>query len=843
VATVTPDEPPARETARNDAETLNHPPVAAAAAQNLPTQDRLVSGALIANRYQLGAEVGRGGGGAVYQAFDRGAQLSVAVKLLNPHKWSGQRSTDQLYRELRFGRSIQHPNVCRIYDVLEAEAACFLVMEYASAGTLRTTLSDAATPRSFEEKLTDARGLIAGLTAIHRAGLVHRDFKPENILRMADGRLVVSDFGLTRALDQSTFTTGLAGTPGYLAPEVLSGLRESQASDVWSLGVVLHEIFVGCRPDISSLQGAPAVGRKRGAAEGDDPRQAAVGRVYRACLALDPHRRPASAAQVEALFETALRRTSRAKVRWPLGLGGAALGLALAGLLLFLAFPSRPPPSAEPPSRPVSDRSADWSRSRLISVQWGSLCLDAVPPERRIVRAVTQWPETAFEIDVERGSWTEAASVPEGSCFVHSPDGQTVLFTGQGPRGQQVMFAPRPDGRGAVPLVQGSHARWLPSGRAFFFVTDERRAALADIQGAVTPFFSRGTAPFEIRDTAVDDEGTRAAVVARYRLPAEETRLELYDLQARSLMRSWTMNEPTTQAVKFDPLRRTFQFAEGKGTEAVWSEITRGGETRVVGRLPGKTIQRAVRAKGGFVFSALGSTNAYSLYRTRPDRSSQYISARARQLRVSPRGDLVYVQVDKSDLGTIMLKRETSAVIALSDPDMFGDPNISADGQLVVYDHLLTGEIFSCDLSRGDALSKCKQVWVDRGLVAGPGLALEPTGLAVAYVAHSAQAAASHLSLRLLSLSSHQPREVTRVDAECASRCEILWSAPGTVRVCTRSTVTEVDVVSGKKTTVRSLPGAAADACTPPENAAFGYDLRKRDHVEFRFVPDLIESP
>ncbi len=224
-------------------------------------------GQVLADRYVVEGQVGSGGRGTVYRAYDRGAGTWVAIKLLNPGAVAGE---EELFRELRVARAIQHPNVCRIFDVIRDGERTFLTMEFASRGTLADTLRQGPdeTP---PDRLRDVGGVIAGLAAIHAAGLLHRDLKPENVLRMQDGRLVLSDFGLARRIDQTQVTAEHAGTPGYIAPELLSGAgKPTVASDLWSLGVVLRAIAVG------------------------DPKlERATRALVRLCLDADPARRPA----------------------------------------------------------------------------------------------------------------------------------------------------------------------------------------------------------------------------------------------------------------------------------------------------------------------------------------------------------------------------------------------------------------------------------------------------------------------------------------------------------------------------------------------------------------------
>src|SRR4051812_28248086 len=179
-------------------------------------------GPVLADRYVVERELGRGGDGTVYLALDRAGATRVAIKRFDAAPSPEQAAGGPL-RELRLGRAVNHPNVCRVFDFFEAEGRWFLTMEYAPGGTLRTVVGDAAVTRPLADRVADARAIVAGVAAIHAAGFLHRDIKPENVLRMEDGRLVVSDFGLARARDKLTASSNTAGTPGYQAPEAATG--------------------------------------------------------------------------------------------------------------------------------------------------------------------------------------------------------------------------------------------------------------------------------------------------------------------------------------------------------------------------------------------------------------------------------------------------------------------------------------------------------------------------------------------------------------------------------------------------------------------------------------------
>jgi hypothetical protein len=351
-------------------------PTVGAALPAAAAYEPLANGQEVAGRYRISARLGSGGAAVVYEAFDRITQGWLALKVLDLPGWPGSASTESLFRELRYARSVQHPNVCRVYDVFESEGRFFLAMERAGAGTLRTTLHEHGADRPIEDKMQDARAIVAGLAAIHRAGLVHRDLKPENVLRLDDGRLVVSDFGITRALGQTVTRSRLTGTPGYIAPEALDGAEVGQTSDVWSLGVVLHELLSGERPHWDGVRCQPALPPTR------DPREQALARICRACLDMNPARRPHTAVQVERWLARALRPPSRARrlarrAAWLL-----LLPLALAPALLLQRL------------QPAAEIGPCGREAREVCGYAGAVC--------------ERWPDTS-----EHCRWKD---VPQESC-------------------------------------------------------------------------------------------------------------------------------------------------------------------------------------------------------------------------------------------------------------------------------------------------------------------------------------------------------------------------------------------------------------------------------------------
>ena len=210
-------------------------------------------GRLLGNRYQIRELLGRGGMGEVHRAFDLKLRVDVALKAVRPGQAWDERARDLLRREVRAAREVLSPNVCRIFDLVDEGGEELLSMEYIDGATLGETLQ-ARGPLPLAEARDIAAQFLAGLEAIHAAGLVHRDFKPENVMITRAGRVVVMDFGVARAARDAHAMT-IAGTPAYMAPEQARGEEVDARADVFSAGVVLAEMMaVGGRDGLATRQ-------------------------------------------------------------------------------------------------------------------------------------------------------------------------------------------------------------------------------------------------------------------------------------------------------------------------------------------------------------------------------------------------------------------------------------------------------------------------------------------------------------------------------------------------------------------------------------------------------------
>lgn len=207
-------------------------------------------GQVVDGRYRVESRVARGGMATVYLALDRRLDREVALKVMLPHLAADEEFVGRFVREARAAARLSHPNVVQVFDQGADGDLLYLAMEYLPGRTLRDVLVER---RAFtvRESLTVLDPVLDALAAAHRAGIVHRDVKPENVILTDDGRVKVADFGLARAMSTAAATTTngvILGTAGYLAPEVVaSGIADARA-DVYSAGILLFEMLTGRQP-------------------------------------------------------------------------------------------------------------------------------------------------------------------------------------------------------------------------------------------------------------------------------------------------------------------------------------------------------------------------------------------------------------------------------------------------------------------------------------------------------------------------------------------------------------------------------------------------------------------
>src|SRR5215467_4610294 len=264
---------------------------------------RFTPGQILAERYRIVALAGCGGMGEVFRAEDLTLGQIVAMKFLPERLSQDAAALSRFHAEVRNARQVSHPNVCRVFDIGEAEGSLFLTMEYVDGEDLASVVRRIG--RLSPDKATEiARQICAGLAAAHERGVIHRDLKPANVMLDGAGKIRITDFGLAGIAADMHREDARAGTPAYMAPEQLAGKEVTTKSDIYSIGLILYEILTGKRAfEASTLQELVRL-RESGTITNPstlvrdlDP---LIESVILRCLEADPDKRPASALQVAA---------------------------------------------------------------------------------------------------------------------------------------------------------------------------------------------------------------------------------------------------------------------------------------------------------------------------------------------------------------------------------------------------------------------------------------------------------------------------------------------------------------------------------------------------------------
>ena len=207
---------------------------------------KFLPGTKLAGRYQIVSLIGRGGMGEVYRADDMKLGQTVALKFLTDRAGRSEQRLQYFLDEVRLSQRLSHPYICRVHDVVEYESHLFLSMEYVEGENLSELLKRTG-PLTESKAIELAGQLCQGLAAAHDAGVLHRDLKPANIMVDHRGRARIADFGLAREHGVLNPREGIVGTPLYMAPEQLKSNQTSVQSDLYSLGLIVYEMFTGSK--------------------------------------------------------------------------------------------------------------------------------------------------------------------------------------------------------------------------------------------------------------------------------------------------------------------------------------------------------------------------------------------------------------------------------------------------------------------------------------------------------------------------------------------------------------------------------------------------------------------
>jgi class 3 adenylate cyclase/predicted Ser/Thr protein kinase len=287
-------------------------------------------------RYEVLGELGRGGMGIVYKAFDRETGELVALKLLMPQIASDDRVLERFRNELRLARKVTHKYVCRIHDLYRTGDAAFISMEYIEGESLRSALNRFGT-LSTRKAVQVGQQICDGLQEAHRQGVVHRDLKPENVILDGLGNVKLMDFGIARTVNNtSTSSDVIMGTPAYMAPEQAEGKPADARADIYAVGLILYEMLTGIPAFIGDSPVAVALKQVRESPPPPHllepslpPRMEAV---ILCCLEKDPARRFDSAEKLgEALCASLAENAAEADRHTPRRLVLAVMLIAVLG--------------------------------------------------------------------------------------------------------------------------------------------------------------------------------------------------------------------------------------------------------------------------------------------------------------------------------------------------------------------------------------------------------------------------------------------------------------------------------------------------------------------------------
>ena len=672
-------------------------------AGSLASAPLFTPGTVLAERYELRRILGRGGMGVVFEAYDRILADLVAIKIVRA-EYAGDRAwAERLAREVKLARQINHPSVCRVFDFGQADAHPFLIMELAGRGTLRDEIvRGEIESRPLAERVSDARTLASGLAAIHAAGIVHRDIAPQNALRMDDGRLMLSDFGL--AVDNFDTSSSLhGGTVAYMAPELVRGARATFASDIWSLGIVIHEAVFGVRPRWSGNAREilePKGQRLAGAAR-------AVFEVCRDCTAPDPLRRKATAATVAARLDRVFQFRFGGRRARDLSLVAAVIGAGV----LFVPRLHHPRAASQSVRRASAagdsftlvptGQPEDWSdRSRvLLEVPDRVECMRALPGGKS-VRFVYGHPSRAEDVNVRTGQRVPSPLVPEAfaeGCPDVTADGRRLLFAGHTKDARPFVFvSEHPDGRDAVPVVpmaeptMSSEPEWLIDGDTFVYDADTKHAAA----------YSLATKQNAVLSTQDDRCFTFFHSVAGQRLAISKIRndltSEVHIFASPSLEQDLEFSIDVGVLDARSPDGRTLYLTNGPDGRAspIIVVDTQTGTARKGGFIPEQLLRRLVFLSDSIAFWSVSHSSVVSLKdggQFRVENGIGTVAACGPEILASRYG------TEHRDL--VRFARDGRLIGSLPVEGTAHEPRCSADGSILYY----------IDLAANRALRRCVQ--------------------------------------------------------------------------------------------------------------------------------------
>jgi len=676
-------------------------------------------GDVLAGRFQIEAVLGTGGSGRVLRAFDRESRTPVALKILRQELAGEPVWAERFARELRVGRAISHANVCRVFDIGEADGHRFLSMELAAGGSLRADVPkvDAwqaarrqGPPRDWADRVSDARAIVAGVAALHQAGIVHRDLKPENILRMADGRLVVTDFGLATDPGSGPGTTIMVGTPSYMAPEVVMGDPATMRSDVWGLGMVLHEVFFGLRPQWKVLgRGYRRFVRPDAART---PVERAVADLCGRCADDDPQLRPPTADEVVRELERALRgkqviaRHVRQRLLW-----GATAVVAVAALVVVkMHYTNRAEASSTLVASSIGGQvlqtagsPQDWSvgTTRLASFPGRLHCFSLVDGGKK-VRAIWGTPRRAEDIDLRTSRHEQPDLLPEtyqDGCPSLSRDGKSLLFEKASDTGSHIFLSSSANGANARQLARGRSPEWLPNSQEFAFALDSLHAAVFAIPtGDMTVIGDEDLGARQLGELSIDPKGMRIAV--RYTTDKADNPVVVHNLPGLEVVSRFRL-PLTAEHLEFRADGDSVDFlVRGSGaiTQMGTVSLAHPDHISMIGALFDEDLQGSLSLGAGARLLA-GYRMKRNVWVEGDHEQERALTSDDHSVRgsLSPDGTLLLQRLSSGDRSVIVRRSATGQEVQVSDGPLDATPMFVPGSTRWLYAKFAGGQIMECN--------------------------------------------------------------------------------------------------------------------------------------------------
>jgi serine/threonine protein kinase len=464
---------------------------------------RFQSGQLIAARFAIVRFIARGGMGEVYEAKDQFLQdAGVALKIIRPEIAADATTAARFEQEVLLARKVVHPNLCPIYEIFRCDQPAppflFLTMRLLQGETLYARFEHSKKLET-GEAVDICKQLLAGVAALHAGGVIHRDLKPNNVMLEAGESGVhvsIMDFGLARPHEAANTLFGsgvIAGTPGYMAPELLHGARPTKATDLFALGVVLHQVLTGERPLPSerglSLALSPSLRSTRASAE--------LVRAVEGFLSPDPEIRTRAFERVWPA-QSGAAALARHSLRKPRAIGYAAVAIAVLIALVLAAL--KTPPAVSGPLESTQITSSAEPKEGPLFTDGSRLYFDSrgTPSEM----GVGGGPIVPMHI-LERGMVLLDISADASKALGLKPGEDTM---GRGTLWATAML-------GGTPRKLSDHlangARWSPDGRSVVF-SDLRTLYRIGADGEnLTRIW---VAPAEVHDFAFSPDGRQLSV-------------------------------------------------------------------------------------------------------------------------------------------------------------------------------------------------------------------------------------------------------------------------------------------------------------------------------------------